>query len=148
MKISYSIRISNKAEVVFQWLSSPEKAKVWMKSVSETAYINKTENMIGTTFRETVEENGKKLEMEGIVTNCVNNKLISFHMQSKIHVFDVEYSIEETVDGVRLVATSDIKWKFPMNIICLITGPKIKRNIMEQSAKEFLKLKELCETID
>jgi uncharacterized protein YndB with AHSA1/START domain len=146
MKINYSVQICNQPEVVFAWLSSPERARVWMESVSHTEILHQTDEMTGTTFRETVEEDGNQLEMEGVITNFVQNQCIAFHLKSRIHALEVEYRIEGDVDGVRLIAASDIHWKFPMNIISLFIGSKMKQNILSQMEREFSKLKTLCES--
>jgi len=41
-----------------------------------------------------MEENGNSIEMFGVITGYVENKLMSFHLESKIHKLDVSYSIE------------------------------------------------------
>lgn len=117
-----------------------------MSSVSKTEMIHETAGMLGTTFRETVEEGGKGLEMQGIVTGYEPDKSISFHLSSRIHVIDVEHCIEKTGDGVRLTQNATIRWKFPMNLISLVIGAKIRDGIMNQAREELGKLKELCES--
>ncbi len=37
--------------------------------------------MVGTTFREYIEENGRGTEMHGVVTNFVSNKRIALHIE-------------------------------------------------------------------
>jgi hypothetical protein len=58
---------------------------------------------------------------------------------------DGEYSLIDTYDGVRLTQNANIQWKFPMNIISLIFGSKIRQNIITRSQNELNKLKELSE---
>ena len=72
-------------------------------------------------------------------------KLISFHLESKIHSLDVSYSIVGDNNKSRFTAESIIYWKFPMNIVILIIGRKIKKNILRQTESEFTELKRLCE---
>jgi hypothetical protein len=145
MKISYAIEIKSSPEVVFGWLEKPEKAMVWMTSVSKTEILHETTEMVGTTFREVVEEEGGAIEMQGCITGYQSNKSISFHLNSKVNIVDVKYCIEEIREGVRLVEQANIQWKFPINILSMIIGDKIKQNVTAQLRGEFNKLKELCE---
>jgi hypothetical protein len=145
MEITHSIVIESNVESLWKWLGNPENAKVWMESVSKTKYIHKTPNMIGTTFRETVVDEGGELELEGVVKDYHENERIAFHLKSRIHEVDVEYSITDIGDAVRLDVSTDIRWKFPMNILSVFTGSKIKQQIVESSSREFQKLRELCE---
>ena len=145
MKVSISIDINNSPEVVFQWLEKPEKAQAWMTSVAKTEITLQTPEMVGTTFREIIEENGKGLEMQGIVTGFEPGKSISFHLNSRIHTVDVEHRVEKSSGGTRLTQNAIVRWKFPMNLISLILGAKIRRGITDQAYEELKKLKELCE---
>jgi acetyl-CoA carboxylase carboxyltransferase component len=118
---------------------------VWMTSVSKGEILHQTSDMIGTTFRETVEEDGKGIEMHGVITGYEPDKSISFHIESQINVVDVEYSIEGTHNGVCLTQKGIVHWKFPMNVISIIIGGKIRQNIIAQSREELDRLKKLSE---
>ena len=117
-----------------------------MTSVSKTEIIHQTPGLTGTTFRETVEEDGQGLEMQGIITSFEPGKSISFHLTSRIHEVDVEHRVEQLGDGARLTQNAIIRWKFPMSLISLIIGAKMRRGIIDQSQQELGKLKELCES--
>ena len=147
MKITAAIDVSCRPEEVFPWIEEPDKAMRWQKGVKGGEIINETPEKIGTTFKEEMEENGKSLVMFGEITNYIKNKLISFHLESKIHRVDVSYSVVGNFNKSTVVAESTINWKFPMNIICLIIGHKIKTNILRQTKSEFSELKRLCEAI-
>jgi uncharacterized protein YndB with AHSA1/START domain len=145
MKISFSIDINSTPATVFGWLEEPEKATKWMTSVTKTEILHETPERIGTTFREVVEEDGSGVELQGVITDFKPNKSISFHLDSRVNVVDVEYYVEETQNGTRLTQNANVRWKFPVNVISIFMGVKIKQNISAQSQKEFEKLKELCE---
>ncbi|MBT3337974.1 MAG: DUF3284 domain-containing protein [Anaerolineae bacterium] len=145
MKIASSTEIENTPGEVFKWLENPEKAKAWMSSVTKTEILHETANRIGTTFQETVEDAEGKMEMQGSITNFSENKLIAFHLESKVNTVDVEYTLEEIDAGVRLRYDADIRWKFPVNIMSVFIGWKIKQKIIAQLAGELNTLKLLCE---
>jgi uncharacterized protein YndB with AHSA1/START domain len=146
MKFSTSIDINSKPEKVFPWINEPDKAKLWQKGIKSGEIIKETPEKIGTTFRETMEENGKSLEMFGKITDYIPNKLISFHLESKIHKVQVYYSIKGETEKSTVLINTTINWKFPISIIFLFIGFKIKAKILDQTKFELLELKRLCET--
>src|SRR5690606_24545519 len=101
---------------------------------------------IGTTFKEELEENGKTLVMYGEIIDYIQDKLISFKLESKIHRVYVDYQVSWDKHESTVAVDATIKWKFPMNILSLIVGKKIKEKIQRQTRLELLGLKRLCES--
>ena len=66
-------------------------------------------------------------------------------MESRVNSVDVKYIVEMIPNGTLLTQTANIRWKFPVNVISIFMGAKMKQGISAQSQKEFEKLKELCE---
>lgn len=146
MIIKTSIEIQSKPGEVFLWINNPDKAMLWQKGVKGGELIKETSQRIGTTFKEEMEENGKSLVMYGEITDFIPDKSISFHLESKIHKVDVNYSVNRDNDKSIVSMESIIKWRFPMNVISLLIGKKIKDKILNQTKAEFAELKRLCET--
>ena len=146
MKISTTIDIHSKPEEVFSWINEPNKAMRWQKGVKSAEIIKETPQKIGTTFKEVMEEDGKSLIMHGEITDYLPNELISFQLESKIHNVQVKYSVKGETKKSTVLVESTISWKFPMNIICLIIGFKIKTKILDQTKSELSELKRLSET--
>jgi hypothetical protein len=130
---------------VWYWLGTPERAVVWQTNISKTEILEKTPNWIGTTFRETIEENGNGTEMQGVVTDYRENQSLSMHMSGKYNMVDVEWSIKEIGKYTRLTVNSNIQFKSFMRFFSIILWPAFKRNIQGQLDREYTKLKELCE---
>lgn len=145
MKISYAIAIQKPAADVFPWIADPEKAMQWQTNVKGGQIITSTPNKIGTTFVETIAEAGGSLEMRGEITQYVENELIGFHLESRIHAVDVQYIVAADQDCSRVSVDSTIKWKFPMNALSFLLGKKMESGIMQQLETEFTILKQLCE---
>lgn len=145
MKIIASIEISSKPDDIFTWINNPDKAMNWQKGVHTQEIIKETPERIGTTFREELEENGESLIMHGEITDYFPDKSISFQLESKIHRVHVMYSVDGNSDKSTVTVDSTIRWKFPMNIISLFIGQKIKSNILKQTKTELSELKKLCE---
>jgi len=145
MKVASSIDIKSPPEVVFGWLENPEKAMEWMTSVSGGEILYETLDRVGTTFREVVEDENGSIEMHGVITGFEADKSIAFHLESKVNIVDVVYRVEKTSMGTRLDYHANIKWKFPVNVISIFMGKKMRQSILAQLQDELNKLKELCE---
>jgi hypothetical protein len=146
MRITCVNEILQPPEIVFPWIAEPDKARQWQKNVKGgEVLINKTE-VIGTTFKEQIEEGGKTLEMHGVITRYIENQIIEFHLESKIHELDVSYAVEELNNNSKILVDANINWKFPMNLLSIFIGNKMKKGITEQMESEILELKRICET--
>ncbi len=145
MEISSAIDVKSTPGEVFSWLENPEKAMTWMTSVSSGEILHETPERVGTTFREVVEDENGSLEMRGVITGFEAENLIAFHLESRVNIVDVEYRLEKTTDGVRLDYHANVKWKFPVNLISIVMGNKIRQNIAAQLEDELNRLKALCE---
>ena len=145
MKISYTMDIDCTPEKVWYWLGTPERAMVWQTNVSKTEILEETPNMVGTTFRETIEENGRGVEMFGVVTDYKENQSLAMHLSGKYNVVDVEWHIEGMEEHTRVTLNSDIRFRSFLRVVSIFMRPVFKKNIMRQLQEEFARLKELCE---
>ncbi len=144
MRIAYENMISQPPEVVFPWIAEPQKAMKWQKNVKGGEIIINRPEIIGTTFKEIIEEDGNSLEMYGTITKYAINRTIGFHLESKIHEFDVSYSLEEINKKTKFRIEAIIAWKFPMNIVSVFMGKKMKAALVRQLETETLDLMKIC----
>jgi hypothetical protein len=100
---------------------------------------------VGTTFREVVEDENGSVEMLGMITGFEQDRSIAFHLESRVNIVDVEYIIEKRDEGVHLRYDANIRWKFPVNVISLFIGNRIKQSIFNQLRGELNQLKRLSE---
>ncbi len=145
MNISITIDIKNTPNKVFYWLEDPSRAMKWMTSVSKTEIISQTPGMVGTTFREIVEEDGRGTELRGVVTDFVSGKRLAFHLEGDYNTVEVSYTLEEQGELTRLSQTAEIHFKGLLRIFSLLFGCLLKRKIVNQAQSDFAKLKALCE---
>ncbi len=144
MRIVYEAEIQQLPEKVFPWIADPEKAMKWQKNVKGGEIIKNDPKIIGTTFKEIIEEDGNTLEMQGTITQYRKNRIIGFHIESKIHIFDVSYILEGKGNATKFTIETTIHWKFPVNIIIIFTGKKIVRKLKKQLELEVNDLKNFC----
>ena len=148
MRVTCESLISKPPEIVFPWIAEPEKAMKWQKNVKGGEVLVSKPGMVGTTFRETMEEeDGRSLVMHGTITEYAENRAIGFHLESRIHAVDVRYSVEEIDRQTRISVVADIRWKFPLSIVSLLAGKKMQQNLATELQSEVLDLKCICETL-
>lgn len=145
MKIQLSIDISAAPETVWYWLGDPERAKTWMTSVTRTEYIQRTPDLIGTTFREYVEEDGRGTWLRGEIVDFVPRQRMAFHLDGEYNTVDVIFTLQERDGRTRVTQTAAMRFKGLLKVTSLLFGRAIKRNIVRQSQAEFAALKALCE---
>jgi hypothetical protein len=145
MKIVNAIEIQATAAEVFYWLGDPNRAVKWMTSVSRTEIINQTPNTIGTTFRETVEEDGRGTEMRGVVVDFLANERMAFHLEGRFNTVDVAWTLEEE-GGITCVSQiAVLRFKGVLSVLSLLFARRFKRKVEAQGQREMTELKRLCE---
>jgi uncharacterized protein YndB with AHSA1/START domain len=144
MRILYEDVIPRPPEIVFPWIADPDKAIQWQKNVKGGEIIETRPEIIGTTFKEVIEEGGNRLEMQGKITKYVRNKTIAFHMKSRIHEFDVSYTVEGVGSATKISIDATIDWRFPMNVMSLFMRKKMEEGLRRQMESEVQELKTLC----
>jgi uncharacterized protein YndB with AHSA1/START domain len=145
MKLHFVIDIDAPPEKVFYWIENPERAMEWMTSVAGGEIIHKTDGWVGTTFRETVADEGGSTQMHGVVTEYTANQSMGFHLEGKYNDVDVRYRLEPIDGKTRLIQEGEVRFKSITRLLMLILGPFFKSKISKQSMEEFRKLKQLCE---
>jgi hypothetical protein len=145
MHVSCSIDILSPASTIFEFLKNPQKAMLWQTSVSHVEIQQVTGDVIGTTGRETVSDARGSLEMQATVTRLEPDRLIALHVESRVNSVDVEYLLDPAGHGVHITQRADVRWKFPLNILMLFVGGRIRNSIAHQMQDELANLKRLCE---
>ena len=145
MKIEVSVDINATPEEVWYWLGDPERAKTWMTSVTHTEYIHRTPDMIGSTFRETVEEDGRGTELQGVITAFTPNEKMAVSLEGDYNTADVTFTLEEEDGFTRLTQTADVRFKGITRVLSVFFGRSFRKNITRQAESEFAALKTLCE---
>jgi hypothetical protein len=144
MRIEYRDEIPLPPETIFPWIADPQKAMQWQSDVKSGEILAEVPGTVGTTFREVVERGGRSLEMRGIVTRYDLDTAIGFHIESRIHEFDVVYSLQPVDGATRFTIELTIDWKFPMSLITALVGKRIAERIRKDLASEVAELKRLC----
>lgn len=84
--------------------------------------LRATSRVVGTTFREVIEQGNGSLEMHGEITGYRPDRSISFRVESRLHAVDATYSVAGQGSRSTVRVDSTIRWKFPMNVLSLFVG--------------------------
>ena len=145
MKVVNSVDINALPEEVFYWLEEPDRAMQWMTSVKRSEIVKETPNRVGTTFREYIEEEGRGIEMHGVITQFVSNERFAVHLESKLNSVHVSFSLEGKEGITRLTQNVDLHFKGLLKVLSVFLRASIRKKIMSQVQSEFSSLKKLCE---
>jgi hypothetical protein len=145
MRIIFSSEISSPPELVFTWIAEPHKAMQWQRNVKAAQILDSQPGMVGTTFREEIEEGGRGLEVRGVITRFVEDQIIAFHLESRIHTVDVCYSLQALHAATRVTVEAVIRWRFPFSLLNLFAGERARAGITDQLKAEMADLKRICE---
>ena len=148
MKNSYSIEIDAPPERVFRWLNDAERAMKWVPNIVENEDLEVTENRIGSTFRQVFLENGRRIEMHGVVTGYERDRRLTCEMNGDAFDLFVDYRLEDLKGRTRLTQDSVVQFKGFFKMIVVIMAPFMKKSSMKQLEDCFSKLKRMSETDD
>jgi uncharacterized protein YndB with AHSA1/START domain len=141
LKISNTIEIKATPGKVFYWLENPERAMKWQTNVTEYKIIKNMQNKVGTTFTEYIEENGRRTEMHGIVSEFVPNEKLAFHLEGDYNIVDINFTLTAKDKLTYLTQNAEIHFKGVLKMLSVL----LKKKIIKQTRKEFAVLKKLCE---
>ena len=146
MKNSSTIRIAAPPARVFELLNDSESLKQWIPNLVEDEVTERTEAGIGSRFRQTYLENGRKMQMEGEVIAYQRDKYLACEIRGEAFDLIVDYSLETSGDETLLTHKSEILFKSAsMKLMSLLAGPLVRKAMYTREVEQFAKLKALAE---
>ena len=144
MRTQGSIEIDRPIDDVFR-LTNDHVAE-WSLTVVSDEILERTANVVGTTFHTVTNGHGATMEFDGVVTayeppfrNVVSLSCKSFDL-------DVEYQFEVVGEGTRVTQISDVHPKGFLKIIFALFGWLMVRSSGDELTKELQSLKSFCES--
>jgi len=145
MKNTYHIDIEASPDRVFYWLDDSKRVMEWAKGVVENEDLERTEERVGSTFRQVFEENGRKMEFQGRCTAYEANKRLGVFLDGLMFDLDVDYELEDLGGKTRLTQTSEVKWKGMMKLAAPMLMTMAKEQAEKSLERDFGLLKRLAE---
>lgn len=145
MKQSHSVDILAPPSRVFYWLDDAKRVMAWVDGVVENEDLEVTDEGVGSTFRQVFEENGRKMEFQGVVTFYEKDSRLAATLTGEFFDLDVGYVLEPVGSSTRLTQTSRVRFKGFLKIVGPLMSSFMKKAGLKKLDGDFARFKELCE---
>ncbi|HIA63955.1 MAG TPA: hypothetical protein EYN93_13880 [Planctomycetaceae bacterium] len=139
-----SVEIDKPIEDVFIWTN--ESVAKWSEIVVEDEVINRTPDIVGSTFRSKTDDDGYIVELEGVVTEYDAPYFSAVKMTSKSFDIIAEYTFDDLGGSTRVTQDSFVTGKGFFRWMFLFFGWLMKKKSCEVAQKEMENLKKYCES--
>jgi uncharacterized protein YndB with AHSA1/START domain len=147
MKNNYSLEIEAPPERVFACIYESEHLKQWLPNLVENEVLAPEERGVGSKFRQVYLENGRRMEMTGVVVGFERNRYLACEIRGKMFDLNVEYRLENLGGRTRLTQSSQVLFNnLAMKVMSALLAPVIKKASRKQLDSGFAKLKDLAES--
>jgi len=107
------VEIAASRDRVFSFMTSPEHVKQWQPDVVESIPLTKGCVQLGTRWRVTVEEFGRRFDVETSVVECVLNARLVFETRAPTADVQVDYRFFAHGPNTRVELATTLKPRDP-----------------------------------
>ncbi len=143
MKSEGSIEIDRPIDEVFR-LTNDHVAE-WSIIVVENEMLDEKPGRVGSTFRTVTEENGKRMEFQGVVTHHEPPHGSAIHMTGSMFDIDAAYFFEDVGGRTRVTQKSSVAGKGFFKVLLFLIGWMMHKASCKATQKELESLKRFCE---
>jgi polyketide cyclase/dehydrase/lipid transport protein len=144
MQTAMSVEINRPIEEVFDYTIN--NVAEWSVIVVKDEVIDKKPEGVGTTFRVTTEERGRRMEFDGIVTRHEPPTVHAVLMKGKQFDIAAEYFFEDLGGRTRVTQRSKVHGKGLVKVVFFLVGWLMTRSSRKAVEQELSNLKRLIET--
>ena len=142
-KIVRSINIDVPPDKVFAYVQDLENMPEWMSSCKSHRITSHQRSGVGTTTHCVMEQAGRIIEWDSVVTEYVKNQKMMWHCE-KPSRNDGIFEFEPTTTGTKVTFTMD--YDLPYSILgAIIDRLKVSRSIQQAIDDGLRRLKEILE---
>ncbi len=117
----------------------------WSMIVVENEITDQKPEGVGTTFRTVTEENGKRMEFQGVVTRHDPPYASAVRMTGDMFDIEADYTFEDRGGQTRVTQDSRVHAKGFFKVILFLFGWLMKKSSCKALEKELNSLKSFCE---
>ena len=143
MQTTMSVEIDRPIHDVFDY--TIHNVAEWSTIVVKDEVIDEKPEGVGSTFRVTTEEKGRRMEFEGLVTRHEPPTLHAVLMKGSQFDIEAEYLFENLGGRTRVTQRSSVHGKGFIRVIFILFGWLMKKSSGNALEKELLNLKRLIE---
>jgi len=143
VRIQHSVVIRRAPEVVFGWIEDPELARLWQPDVAGGEVLHAEPGMVGTEFREVLQDNRGRVDMHGRITEFRRGTSMAVHLEGQGMTVTARYEVSPHPAGTLLHAEQSLT--LPGRVARLLQ-PLIRRRVSGRARADLQRLKQLCES--
>ena len=138
-----SVEIDRPIDEVFHLTN--ENIADWSTIVVEDEPLDDGPTTVGSKFRTVTEENGRRMEFQGVVTRYDPPHASAVYLTGDMFDIDAAYEFEDLAGRTRVTQISAVKGKGLFRWFLLCGGWLMKGSSRRALDKEFANLKKFCE---
>lgn len=143
MRNEASVEVDRPIDEVFRLTN--EHVADWSTIVVEDDVLEENPEGVGTTFRTVTEENGNRMEFQGVVTRHDPPHSSAVRMTGKAFDIEVEYTFEDLGGRTRVTQISNVAGKGFFKVFLALFGRLMSKSSCRALRKELDSLKRFCE---
>ncbi len=143
MQTTMSVEIDRPIKEVFDY--TIHNVAEWSIVVVKDEVLDEKPEGVGTTFRATTEEKGRRMEFDGLVTRHEPPTIHAVLMKGKQFDVEAEYLFEDLGYGTRVTQRSKVHGKGLVKMIFFLFGWLMKKSSISAMENELHNLKRLIE---
>lgn len=145
MKTQLSIDIDHPLGEVFQ--RTVHDVTKWSITCVEHEMLKGTAEGVGSKFRLVTDDNGRRMEFKGTVTEHAASSRSRIYLENKSMDLDVLYTFHETMTGTRVTQMSHARGNGLFRIILPVMGLMMKKSACDAQRRELDALKAFCDSV-
>ncbi len=138
-----SIEIDRPIDEVFRLTN--EHVAEWSIIVIEDEVLSRTPEGVGTTFRTVTEDQGKRMEFQGVITQHDPPHVNAIRLTGTMFDIETKFTFEEHSGRTRVTQTASVTGKGFFKFFMFVFGWMMNRSHCEASKNELDSLKRFCE---
>ena len=145
MKITSTIIIHNSTDVVFAWVSNPDKFIRWQNTVKGIRNAIASEDGTAITFEYLYEVNYLPITAKARIGRIKKNEYVEYIIEDIIQRMSAKYILKGEENSTIIKADISYCWKPPLLLSILRNWSGNKKLLEDQLVIEMNTLKRICE---
>ena len=143
MESEGSIEIDRPIAEVFEYTT--DNVADWSLTCVEEEILEATPDVVGSTFRITTEDRGRRMDFQGIVTRHEPPSFSAVELRGDHFDIDVLYSFDDLDGRTRVTQHSTVEGKGFVKVMFFLMGWAMKKSGCDAVEAELASLKAKCE---
>ncbi len=137
-----SIAIAAPPERVFAYLTEPNHLVRWIGGLKKSEPLTSDGLRVGARSRETVEENGRRMEMETVVTRLEPGRLLEVQINAGMFEAKNRFELTHEAGVTRVVQTLEAQYRGAARLI----APFLKGSVQKKLDTDLARLRDVVES--